>query len=153
MFTRIIVAIDGSAHAERALAEAVDLAKLANAKLTVMTVVPDPSPWLLGAGWGGYAPPVSLDELNREAEEQYNRMLDAALTSVPDEVSAEKLLVHGSTAAAILRQAAEGGHDLIVMGSRGRGEVTSLLLGSVSHDVLQASPVPVLVIHLAPDAT
>lgn len=147
MFTRILVAVDGSAHAERALAEAVDLAKLNGAALTVMAVVPDPSPWLLGGGWGGYAPPVTLDELSQEAEGQYRAMLDDAIKDVPGEVAVDTVLVHGEPASAILGQIAAGDHDLVVMGSRGRGEVRSLLLGSVSHDVLQTSHVPVLVVH------
>ena len=152
MFKRILVAIDGSAHAERALAEAVDQARLAGASLTLIAVVPDPSPWLLGGAWGGYAPPVTLDELSQEAEGQHRAMLDAAVASVPAEVRPDTVLVHGEPASAILRQVADGHHDLVVMGSRGRGEVRSLLLGSVSHDVLQASPVPVLVVHSPPDA-
>lgn len=151
MFQRILVAVDGSEHADRALAEAVDLARLAHAELTVMTVIPDLSPWLLGGGWGGYAPPVTMEDVTRESEEQHTRMLDAALATVPEEVAAEKVLARGSPASSILDQVGAGNHDLVVMGSRGRGDVKSLLLGSVSHDVLQASPVPVLVIHLESD--
>ncbi len=75
-------------------------------------------------------------------------MLDAAAETVPGDVAVEKVLARGHAAAQILEQVESGGHDLVMMGSRGLGGVRSLLLGSVSHDVLQASPVPVLVVHL-----
>ena len=48
---------------------------------------------------------------------------------------------------ALSRQIANGHHDLVVMGSRGRGAVRAALLGSVSHHVLHHCPVPVLIIH------
>ena len=49
---------------------------------------------------------------------------------------------------ALIRQLEVGGHDLVVIGSRGRGAVRAALLGSVSHHVLHHSPVPVLIIHV-----
>jgi nucleotide-binding universal stress UspA family protein len=48
---------------------------------------------------------------------------------------------------ALSRQIAHGHHDLVVMGSRGRGAVRATLLGSVSHYALHHSPVPVLIVH------
>ncbi len=70
------------------------------------------------------------------------------LTRFQQEISVEKLLAHGSPAKAILEQARRGRHDLIVLGSRGHGDMGSMLLGSVSHRVLHDSRVPVLVIHV-----
>ena len=145
MFRHILVAIDGSDHARQALVEAIDLARITNATLTVMTVVPKANPWALG---GGYYVPVNLDELQRQAERNYERTLGAAIAAwVPDDMPVTGIVRRGAVAPTIVEQAVAGNHDLIVVGSRGRGELRSLLLGSVSHDVLQSSPVAVLVVH------
>jgi Universal stress protein family len=56
--------------------------------------------------------------------------------------------VDGTPAEVILHQAAVGSHDLIVLGSRGRGDLASIMLGSVSHRVVHHSHVPVPVVHV-----
>ena len=149
MFHNILVAIDGSPHAERALAEAVDLAQRANAKLTVMTSVPDASSWLLsGAAYSGG---VDFEALARETEQEYAKLLDDAVDGLPKDLSVTKLLARGRPGQTILDRLHSGDHDLVVMGSRGRGEVRAVLLGSVSHQVLNASPAAVLIVHASPD--
>jgi nucleotide-binding universal stress UspA family protein len=150
MFHRFLVAFDGSSHASRALAEAIDLAVTNNGRLTLMTLVPEPSGWTLG---GGFEVPIDLSELNEQIYRAHQTMLDEAVATVPDAVPVTKVLKHGAAGPSIVKEAEAGDHDLIVMGSRGRGELRSLLLGSVSHHVLQASPVPVLVVHVSGEPT
>jgi len=145
MFKNILVATDGSQHADRALAEAIDLARLADGSLTIVSVVPNPATWSLG---GGYAMAADYTTLQRDLESAYREMLDGEKAKVPEGVKAEAKLLEGRPAHAIVDEVRSGGHDLVVMGSRGRGGVRSLILGSVSQEVLSSSPVPVLVVHL-----
>jgi len=58
-----------------------------------------------------------------------------------------KIATHEPVRAALMRRIEEAGHDLLVMGSRGRGTVKSAVLGSVSQYMLHRSPIPVLVVH------
>jgi nucleotide-binding universal stress UspA family protein len=149
VFHRILVAIDGSEHAQRALGEAIDLAQLSNARLTVMTVQQRTSTLIVG---GPVVPPVDTRGLDEALQQEHERLLEGAIGQVPQDVSVVKALAQGSPASAIIEQARKDGNDLIVLGSRGRGEVASMLLGSVSHQVLQRSTVPVLVVHVDTDA-
>ena len=144
MSRRLLVATDGSAHAQCALSEAIQLARADNAALTIMTVVPRPNAWALG---GGFGTPVSLDHVNHEIERGHQDMLDAAVEAVPRDVPVTALVRHGPAGSAIVEEATAGNYDQIVMGSRGRSGLHSLLLGSVSHHVLHSSPVPVLLVH------
>lgn len=149
MFRDILVAVDGSSHAERALSEAIDLARQSEGSLTLVTVVPELTTWALGAG---FTPAVDYEALHNDLDREYREMLDAARAKVPPEVPSRSVLLEGRPGQAIAGEARSGGHDLVVMGSRGRGELRSMVLGSVSEEVLHASPVPVLVVHL-PDGT
>jgi nucleotide-binding universal stress UspA family protein len=141
MFRNILVAIDGSPHAEQASMDAIDLAVSENARLTLFTaIVPPPAV-------AYFAPGAPVDELARGAETAAAEVLLRALASVPADVSVTTVLSTSPVARALLRQIDAGHHDLVVMGSRGRGAVRSALLGSVSHHVLHHSPVPVLIVH------
>src|SRR4051794_31629980 len=85
--------------------------------------------------------------LLREAD----RVVRAAADRVPDDISVTTILTEDPIRSAIMASIGEGHHDLVVMGSRGRGTVRSAVLGSVSHHVLHHSPVPVLIVHADPE--
>jgi nucleotide-binding universal stress UspA family protein len=145
MFRNILVAIDGSADAERALAQAIDLADSEHARLTIFSaVVMPPAAAYIGAGAAAAA------SVARGAEAETEAILREAVERVPQGVSVSTVLSNQQVRAALIDQIDAGGHDLVVMGSRGRGAVRSALLGSVSHHVLHHSPVPVLIVHAEP---
>jgi nucleotide-binding universal stress UspA family protein len=147
MFHNILVAVDGSAHAEQALGEAVDLAQAEHARLTLVTGVDSP-PSGVYLGNPGEALGRLVERLEAEAAE----VLSAARDRVPDDVPVTTRLTHDPIRAALVAEIETGGHDLVVMGSRGRGTLGSAVLGSVSHFVLHHSPIPVLIVHVPQDA-
>jgi nucleotide-binding universal stress UspA family protein len=143
MFRNILVAIDGSPDADEALAQAIDLAEAEHARLTLLSATTGP-PVVAYASIGAAEVVVrGLEDAEREAK----RALEQGRERVPDSVSVTTVMSIKPPRAAILRQIADGQHDLLVMGSRGRGAVSAALLGSVSHFVLNHSPIPVLVVH------
>jgi nucleotide-binding universal stress UspA family protein len=151
MFTSILVGADRSEHAVAAVREAADIARAEGASLTIMSVYSSRLPWPVTMAPVGISP-GTVDELVDGARMEAQTALDDASALVRHTgVELHTLLVDGEPADAILRQAELAGHDLIVVGSRGRGDAASILLGSVSHQVLHRSAVPVLVVHIPHD--
>jgi nucleotide-binding universal stress UspA family protein len=83
----------------------------------------------------------------QDVQDQAEAILRRACERVPEHVSVTTVLSTEPVERALIHQIKKGNHDLVVMGSRGRGAVRSALLGSVSHYVLHHSPAPVLIVH------
>ena len=139
-YRHVLVAFDGSREAELALDHAIALAQVYRARLALVAVVPPP-PLMAWQAPGGM----------RGVHESEQTELEAALRSaadrVPDDMSVTTRLLDGDPARELLRAARDGDHDVIVMGSRGRGRMTAALLGSVSNRVMHDAEIPVIVIH------
>jgi nucleotide-binding universal stress UspA family protein len=141
MFHNILVAVDGSRHADHALAHAIDLAQSEHSRLTLLTGVAEVSPAAyLVAG-------IDTGQLVESAHAQAEATLKAARDRIPDDLPVRTVMSEQPIRTALMRQIRDGHHDLVVMGSRGRGAIRSTLLGSVSHYILNHSPVPVLIVH------
>ena len=138
MFRSILVAVDGSPDADEALAQAIDLAESEHTRLTLITApaqIPSTA----------YLTPAN--DLVADTATEAQAILSRARDRVPDDLPVTTILTDQPIRAALIHQIEAGHHDLVAMGSRGRGAVRSALLGSVSHYLLNHSPVPVLIVH------
>jgi nucleotide-binding universal stress UspA family protein len=142
MFRNILVAVDGSTHADEALAQAIDLAESEHARLTLIAGVPG----LPAAASASLSGPV-FAVMQADARSSAEAVLRRARERVPEDLPVTTILTDEPIRPALIEQIKRGGHDLIAMGSRGRGAIRAALLGSVSHYVLNHSPVPVLIVH------
>jgi nucleotide-binding universal stress UspA family protein len=139
-YHHVLVAFDGSPDAELALEHAVGLAQAFRARLALVAVVPPPPSFAWQAPGGARG---AHDAMQRDLDAR----LRAAADRIPDDLPVTTRLLDGDPAREILRAAREGDHDLIVMGSRGRGRMTTALLGSVSNHVMHDARVPVMIVH------
>ncbi len=144
MAKRFLVAVDGSEHGWKALDLATDLAKLSEAELVVLHVVPyEPVPdgleeWARMEGIPVeaqsahyHASQASGDEITSQAE---RRARQAGVAKVSTRGA------EGSPAKKIVAMAESIGADMIFLGSRGLGDARGLLMGSVSHKVMHLAP-------------
>ena len=136
----IIVGVDGSGHSHRALEWAMAEAAIRQAPLTVITVAQT-----VISHWGAihYPEDTALTERTRQAIEEAIEKTRAKLGD-PGPTSVTIEMVTGMPAEEILKAAR--GADMIVVGSRGVGGFSRLLLGSVSAQLTHHSPCPVVVI-------
>jgi nucleotide-binding universal stress UspA family protein len=141
MFQNILVAVDGSPDADHALTHAIDLADTEDAHLTIVTAATESS-------WSAsLLPGESSGKLMEAAEADAEALLRRSRARVDRERPVVTLLANQPIRSSLVRQIEDGGHDLIVMGSRGRGVVRSALVGSVTSYVLHHSTVPVLIVQ------
>ncbi|MEW6183337.1 MAG: universal stress protein [Bacillota bacterium] len=153
MYNRILVAVDGSENALRAVREAVRMAQgNPDAQISMITAVPLANPVF------GYTPlitPQQVEDAERKAEaevlkkaeEVINQTKQAAELAKKEGLNVQSLVQVGDPAQTIIEYAAKENQEVIVMGRRGMGVLKELLLGSVSGKVLQSAPCPVLLVH------
>jgi nucleotide-binding universal stress UspA family protein len=139
MYDKILVAVDHSEPSDRALLAARDLALLSKGEVWVLHLREREIATKTGV--------VLTDETADEAS--------AAVEAAVDKLTAAGVKAHGDVghtifgyaARSIVDDAIDRDVDVIVMGSRGRGDLTGLVLGSTAHKVIHLTDRPVLIVR------
>lgn len=138
---RIVVGLDGSEGSARAMAWALEEAALRGARVEAVWVWH--VPWLTSVAEVG-STITDAAWFEDVARRGLDDAVDAALAGRSTEVPVERILAQGDVTRALLDVAV--GADLLVLGTRGRGGFTGLLLGSVSQQCAAHASCPVVVI-------
>ncbi|MCQ2559809.1 MAG: universal stress protein [Clostridia bacterium] len=142
MYQKILVPLDGSAKAEKALLQAINLAKLTQGSITLLHVISELSPYLNDGLGGAYQQvyqdlQVTGENILEKVQQKY----------VSEGVVLEGKIVWGNAAEEVCKEAEDNNYDLIIMGSRGLSEVKGFIMGSVSNRVVRHAVCPVLIVR------
>lgn len=134
---KILVPFDGSKNSIKALSEAIYLARQCNATITGLCVIPT---YTINLG-------RLLTPLKNESTKQATKfMAEAKRLAAQNGIVFYEKIIYGNQAWEITEFASYKKFDLIVMGSRGLGELKEAFLGSVSNSVVHRSKIPVLIV-------
>jgi len=137
----IIVGVDGSGHSRRALEWAMNEAAVRHVPLIVLTV----HPAIVGYFGGLVTTPQDL-ELTEQTQTAVKAEVDEVLTALegPHPESVTVRAVHSFPVQELVNESKEA--DLVVLGSRGAGGFTRMLLGSTAGQVVQHAYCPVVIV-------
>jgi nucleotide-binding universal stress UspA family protein len=139
MYEKILVAVDYSPPATRALAAARDLAELSHGEVWVLHLWERELASKVGA--------IPPDETAGEAKTAMDASLDVLRKAGITAHGEVRTTFFGYAGREIVNDAKEHDVDVIVMGSRGRGDLSGLVLGSTAHKVIHLTDRPVLVVR------
>lgn len=146
MYKNVLVPVDGSEKSALAALHAAELAsKLGGSELFLLHVVPSLPPYI-------DISPDRLNKIQQEIIDELYKQGKVILSKVKDDLAAYGLNIHtditvGHPADEIIKKAREINSELVVMGSRGLGEIKGILMGSVSNRVTKHACCPVLVVR------
>ncbi|MDY7116953.1 universal stress protein [Halomonas sp. SSL-5] len=146
MYTSILVPVDGSEHAQKALAVACQLARQDGSILHLLHIPEELShETTLVWGIGAIAIEASREEREDAGRQVISRAAEAAREQGATQV--ETVIAQGDPARAILSESRKRGVDAIVMGSRGLSDLKGFVVGSVSHKVAHTAECTVITVR------
>ncbi len=137
-FKKILIPLDGSLNSIRGLNESISLARLASSQITGIHVLPIYPKNLVGTfdTYVTYKSKLAKDFLEKAK-------ISAARHGIE---FSQKILFGNDTARIITNYAKTSKSDIIILGSRGKGDPKAGFLGSVSNGVLHSSKIPVMIV-------
>ena len=155
MYEHLLVALDGSAAAERVLAHTEALAQAFHSKITLLRATISPETLLAetsGTGVaagdiGGVIDPTPIVEIDQEAAQEYLSRVAARLRAHGLDVDIEE--PEGDAATAIVERAKALGVSMIQMTTHGRSGLGRVLFGSTADSVLRHANCPVLLVRVS----
>jgi nucleotide-binding universal stress UspA family protein len=139
MYDRILVAVDHSKMSERALRAARDLALLSHGEVWVLHLRERELAAKTGA--------LVSDETSADARDEVSGAVELLAGAGVKAHGVARSTIFGYAARGIVDEARKQDADVIVMGTRGRGDLAGLVLGSTAHKVLHLADRPVLLVR------
>lgn len=138
MFEKVLVAVDGSSHAEKALKAGGELARLGDGEVRVLHVR---EVYMFPRGGD------SSEEDRQQAADLVEGAVERLRVKGVKASGATRAAINGRVAREILDEAREWGATTLVMASRGLTDLSGIVLGSTTHKVLHLTDLPVLVVR------
>jgi len=148
IFSKILVAFDGSEPSKNALDLAAKTAAIFKGELIILTVVPNVSLPILSDEGAPPIRPMDIQDTIVKMRELYRKSLESAIVEVRERyphLKFEAVFLEGRPSAVIMNEAEKRDVGLIVMGSRGLGGITGWILGSTSRKVVEQCTKPILI--------
>ena len=148
MYKTIVTGTDGSDTANQAVQHAIKLAKLAGAKLHIVSAYKSVPAIAMAAPDAMSQLGAGTEEWESQVTAEVKAMLDRLVAEAKDQgVAAEEHALEGDPAEVIVELADKTKADLIVIGNRGMSGASRFLLGSVPNKISHHSPCSVLIVH------
>jgi len=149
MYTHILIAVDGSEVATKALNHGLSLARELGSTVTIVTVTERWDAFELANDARQHPGRNPVEDFERTVGAAAAKILQAAAAAAEKVgVSAETVHIRNAhPASGIIKTAEENGCSIIVMGSHGRKGLGRLMLGSQAAEVLASSKIPVLIVR------
>jgi nucleotide-binding universal stress UspA family protein len=144
-FQKLLVPVDFSEASSHAVRQAVALARAGAGKVTLLHVSLAPELYYGDLAAYGFVVPETTTNVRNQVRAEGMKALEKLRAEECGGVDVALLAREGYAPDEICAEAAQGGYDLVVMGTHGRTGITRALLGSVTERVLRHCKTPVLV--------